>query len=64
MKILELRKKSEEDLKKLLGELRENARNLRFKIASREIKNHQLLRQARKDIARILTVLREKSGKN
>lgn len=59
MKVKDIRKKSKEDLAKLLKELRENVRSLRFKIASKEIKNHQLLRLARKDIARILTILRE-----
>lgn len=59
MTIQEIRKKSTGDLEKLVAELRENARSLRFKIASREVKNHQLLRQTKKDIARILTVLKE-----
>ena len=59
MKMAEIRKKSREDLQKLLAELRDNARNLRFKIVSREIKNHQLLRMVRKDIARILTALKQ-----
>lgn len=61
MKVKDIRKKSKEDLAKLLKELRENVRSLRFKIVSKEIKNHQLLRLARKDIARILTILREKN---
>ncbi|MDP3741551.1 MAG: 50S ribosomal protein L29 [bacterium] len=60
MKIQEIRKKSVEDLRKMLGEFRENVRGLRFKIASREVKNHQLLRVAKKDIAKILTVLKER----
>lgn len=55
----EIRKKSPDDLQKLLAELRENMRGLRFKIASKEIKNHQLLRAVRKDIARILTALKQ-----
>jgi len=59
MKPREIRKKSPEDLKKLLAELRDNIRSLRFKIASKEIKNHQLLRLAKKDLARILTILKE-----
>lgn len=61
MKIQEIRKKTEEDLQKLLAELKENVRDLRFKIASKEIKNHQLMRRAKKDIARILTVLKEQT---
>lgn len=61
MKIQDVRKKSEQDLKKLLAETRENVRHLRFKIASKELKNPQALRQAKKDIARMLTVLKERS---
>lgn len=60
MKIQEIRKKTENDLQKLLADLQENVRSTRFKIISKEIKNHQVLRQAKKDVARILTVLREK----
>lgn len=60
MKVQELRKKSGNDLKKMLGELKENVRSLRFKIASKEVKNHQLLRVAKKDIARILTIIKDK----
>lgn len=62
MKVQDIRKKSKDDLAKLLKELRENVRSLRFKIVSKEIKNHQLLRLARKDIARILTILEEKNA--
>lgn len=60
MKIYDLRKKSDEDLVKLLAEMREESRNLRFKIASREIKNNQVLGRVRKDIARILTLQKER----
>lgn len=60
MKIQDIRKKSEEDLKKILADFRENVRSLRFKIASKEVKNHQLLRAQKKDIAKIMTVLSER----
>lgn len=59
MRIQDIRKKSEPDLKKLLAETRENVRHLRFKIATKELKNPHLLKEARKDIARMLTVLEE-----
>ena len=62
-KIQDIRKKSDTDLKKQLAELRGSVRDLRFKIAGKELKNHQLLRATRKDIARILTVLRQKGTK-
>lgn len=64
MKTNEIRKKTQDDLEKLLSELRESVRGLRFKVAAKEIKNYEILRQTRKDIARILTILKEKSHEN
>ena len=62
-KTADIRKRSKDDLAKQLSELRGSVRELRFRIAGKEVKNHQQLRQVRKDIARILTVLREKEIK-
>ena len=59
-KAMESCKKSGDDLAKVLAELRDSVRNLRFKIAAKEVKNHQEMRMVKKDIARILTVLRER----
>ena len=56
----DIRKKSEADMKKMLTELQASIRDLRFRNAAKELKNHQQLRGVRKDIARILTVLKEK----
>ena len=64
MKIQDIRKKSDSDLTKMIEGLRGAVRDLRFKIAGKEVKNHQQLKQTRKDIARILTVLREKEAKS
>ena len=58
-KIKELREKNENELKKLLIEKREETRKLRFDIASKQIKNNRGLRSAKKDIARILTLIGE-----
>lgn len=44
----------------MLAELRDEVRTVRFRVASREIKNHQLMGQLRKDIARIMTILKER----
>ena len=60
MKMQDLLKKSPEDLLKQLAEARGSARDLRFRISGKEVKNHQQLRFIRKDIARILTALRQK----
>jgi len=60
MKAKELRQKTIEDLRKLERELRERLRGLRFDLASGKVKNVRELREVKKDIARILTVIREK----
>jgi len=60
MKPRDIRKKSTEDLLEQFEEMKEQIRTLRFKVASREIKNHQQLRQTKKDMARILTILKER----
>jgi len=62
MKPRDIRKKSTEDLLEQFEEMKEQIRTLRFKVASREIKNHQQLRQTKKDMARILTILKERKG--
>jgi len=59
MKIKELREKNKEELKKLLNEKREILRKLRFDVASKQIKNNRDLRENKKDIARILTLINE-----
>jgi len=61
MKIKELREKSEKELKNLLVENREKARRLKFDLASKKLKNPNEIRQAKKDIARILTLLNRKN---
>lgn len=57
MTIKELRAMSPAELNKQLSALREQVRDLRFKIHSKEVKNSHQLQIARKDIARILTIL-------
>lgn len=60
MEIKELRQKSEIELQKLLKATREQVRDLRFKIAGKQHKDVRDLRETKKMIARILTVLKEK----
>jgi len=60
MEIKELRKKTEEELLKLLKVQREQMRDFRFSIAAKQHKDVRDLRQIKKDIARLLTVLKEK----
>ncbi len=61
MDIKELRQKSEDELKKLIKLQREQLRELRFRVSTKQHKDVRELREARHVIARILTVLKEKS---
>lgn len=62
MKADELRNKSPEDLNtELLSLLREQF-NLRMQKASGQLSQTHLLKQVRKDIARVNTLLSEKAG--
>ena len=65
MKAKELREKNMEELKKLMAEKEENVRRLRFDIAAKQVKNTRELRNDKRDIARILTLINEneKHGK-
>lgn len=59
MKIKELRSKNIEELKKLLAEKREDVRKLRFDVATKQVKNTRQIRNDKKDIARIETLINE-----
>lgn len=61
MNIKEIRGKTEAQLMKEIAGLREKIRDLHFKIHSKEVKNYHELKKIRKDVARILTVLKEKA---
>jgi len=58
MKITELRQKPKNELQSLLDEKRGRLRVLRFDLASGKVKNVREIRQIKKDIARILTLLK------
>ena len=59
MRIKELREKNKEELIKMLAEKRETLRKLRFDVASKQIKNNREIRESRKDIARIMTLINQ-----
>lgn len=61
MKLKELKDKSDSELQKLLSQQREKVRDLNFRIAHKEVKNHQEFKQVRRDIARIKTLLRQRA---
>ena len=60
MKAKELRELSDRELRAKLEELKAEQFNLRFQRAVGQLGNPMRIRQVRKDIARILTVLRER----
>ena len=60
MKIVEIRRKSEQELNKTLKESREKLRQLRFDLSAGKVKNIREIRVVKKDIAKILTVLNPK----
>ncbi len=57
MKAVEVHAKSDDELKEQLLDLRKEAFNLRFRRASGQLENTAQVRQVRRDIARIKTVL-------
>ena len=61
MKAEELRKMSEEDLKKQLMELKEELFRLRFQHQINQLDNPDKIPETKRNIARVLTVLNEKS---
>ena len=63
MNTKEIREKNKQELKSILKEKREAVRKLRFDISSKQVKNHRDHRKSKKDIARILTILKEDKSK-
>ena len=55
-----IRENSLEEAKKLLDEKLEKIRKFRFDIASKQVKNIREIRKEKKDVARILTLIKEK----
>lgn len=60
MQIRELKAKSEKELKDLVVSQRELIRDLRFRASQRQLKNVRELREAKKLLAQVLTVLKQK----
>lgn len=66
MDIKELRDKTDIELERLLAETREKVRGLRFRVAAKQLSTVREIREARKTVARILTLLKDRrsgSGK-
>ena len=60
MKVEEIRGLSSEELVKQQEAARKELFELRFRLATRQLVNHRQIREVRKTIARLSTVLREK----
>jgi len=63
MRIKELREKTEIKLVALLKDKSEALRKFRFEMGHGKTKNTKAAREIKKDIARIITLLKEKSKK-
>ena len=59
MKLVELQQKNKSELKKILADLKEKQRLFKFNLALGKVKNVREIRQTKKDIARINTLIRE-----
>jgi large subunit ribosomal protein L29 len=61
MKAADLRELTTEELQAKLKELEEEVFNLKFQVASQQLENTARLKDSRRDIARLKTVMREKA---
>ena len=62
MKAAEIQKLSGEDLQAKLKEARAELFNLRFQMATGQLDNTARIKQVKKDIARVKTILHEKQA--
>jgi large subunit ribosomal protein L29 len=58
----EIRDMSDSDLIDALGEAKTEHFNLRFQLATNQLDNNSRISEVKKDIARILTVMRERES--
>ena len=62
MNAKELREMNEAELNAKLGELKEELFNLRFQLAINQLDKPHRIAEVKHDIARVMTVLREKNA--
>jgi len=60
MKPQDIRELTDEEIQERLSELKEEQFRLRFRSTTMELENPKLINQIRRDIARIMTILRER----
>ena len=63
MKVSELREKSGDDLQKELEALLRAQFGLRMQVATQQLSNTSQLKKTKRDIARVRTIMREKTPK-
>ena len=61
MKVKEIRELSDEELQDKLKELKEELFNLRFQLATGQLENRMRIKEVRRGIARVKTILRERA---
>ncbi len=62
MEARELREMTTEDLRAKLDESYERLMNFRFQFSIKQLKDHNLLKRTKRDIARLKTILRERES--
>ncbi len=60
MKISEITNKTRPELEALIAKKREDLRKLKFGLDSKKVTNVKLMKETRRDVARILTILKDK----
>ncbi|MBO4932149.1 MAG: 50S ribosomal protein L29 [Clostridia bacterium] len=62
MKANELRNKSGEELESMLESLKSELFNLRFQLAINQLENPHKIKETKKEIARVMTIIAEKKA--
>ena len=62
MKATELRNKSGEELASMLESLKSELFNLRFQLAINQLENPHKIKETKKEIARVMTIIAEKKA--
>ena len=60
MKVKEIRALKADELAKQLEAAHEDLFNLRFRLSTKQLVNHREIRRAKKEIARLKTIMRER----
>ena len=64
MKASEIKEMSPEEMQRKISDLKEELFNLRFQHEIGQLENPQRMKQTKRDIARIYTIMREVGAKN